>query len=92
MHLSEGAFGVMLAVGAVGGVAGGALASVAGLRVPLWVGGAALIVLTVVFGVLADVAVEDLAQTAASLMARTGFEVTPPGQVLRGCCRCCRTC
>ncbi|MEU8205829.1 Fur family transcriptional regulator [Streptosporangium sp. NPDC049046] len=42
-------------------------------------------------GVLADMAVEDLAQTAASLLARTGFEITPSGQVLRGRCLRCRT-
>ncbi|WP_344918264.1 Fur family transcriptional regulator [Streptosporangium oxazolinicum] len=41
-------------------------------------------------GVLADVAVEDLAQTATNLMARTGFEISPSGQVLRGRCRQCR--
>ncbi|GAA4208410.1 hypothetical protein GCM10022252_73450 [Streptosporangium oxazolinicum] len=42
-------------------------------------------------GVLADVAVEDLAQTAAGLTARTGFEITPSGQVSRGRCLRCRT-
>jgi len=42
-------------------------------------------------GVLADVTVEDLAQTSASLMARTGFEITPSGQVLYGRCQRCRT-
>ncbi|MEV4748908.1 Fur family transcriptional regulator [Streptosporangium sp. NPDC049248] len=42
-------------------------------------------------GILTDVAVANLTQTAASLMARTGFEITPSGQVLRGRCRRCRT-